>query len=41
MKAQRDPMQQQHGARGVLFGLFAIIVICAAVWAGLTFGSSD
>jgi hypothetical protein len=32
MKAQRDPIEQPD-ARGVLFGLFAIIVICAVTWA--------
>ena len=33
MKTQRNLMQQVD-ARGVVFGLFAIIVICAAIWAG-------
>jgi hypothetical protein len=33
MKAQRDLMQRAD-ARGVMFGLFAIIVICAAILAG-------
>jgi hypothetical protein len=36
MKPQRDLMQQAD-LRGVVFGLFAIIAICAAVWAGAYF----
>jgi hypothetical protein len=32
MKTQRDLMQQVD-ARGVVFGLFAIIVVCAAILA--------
>jgi hypothetical protein len=32
MKAQRDPIQQPD-ARIVVFGPFAIIVICAVTWA--------
>jgi hypothetical protein len=38
MKTQRDLMQQVD-ARGVVFGLFAIIVACAAIWLPLSFGS--
>jgi hypothetical protein len=32
MKAQRDPIQQLD-AHGVVFGLFAIVVICSVTWA--------
>jgi hypothetical protein len=40
MKAQRDLMQQVD-ARGVVFGLFAIIVICAAMPLGLDHGPTS